>query len=222
MNHTSKIATHNKAIEILELLDKAVKRLRIYENDLYIFNKKDRWSRFNSFYSQSDYEWLVKKGERSVSFISGMYERFMKREFAPINSGFMWPTQNVSNLAYEVMELREQNKKQGLMISDAITAEPSPLFAPKSMNVLFEERAKKMNNLFFEGAQPKEFTPTSIPMNIEVSPEWKEQRSINAGPGIDFYKMAPEVSSNVVNDFFSLLVKPVEDIDGGFGFGRTC
>lgn len=81
MDYTTKIASHNKAIEILELLDKAVKRLRMYEDALYKYNKLSSGQRIWSFYQKSELEFDIKKGERSVSFITGMYERFMHREF---------------------------------------------------------------------------------------------------------------------------------------------
>lgn len=49
---------------------------------------KSRHEQFMSLYNKNHYEWNVKKGERSVSFITGMYERFMKREFAPVKPVF--------------------------------------------------------------------------------------------------------------------------------------
>lgn len=81
MDYTAKIASHEKAIRILDLLEKAVKRLRCYENNLYMYNQDTGKQRWGSFYRKGDLEFDVKKGERSVSFITGMYERFAYKEF---------------------------------------------------------------------------------------------------------------------------------------------
>lgn len=74
-NYSSQVLLHERAIEILELRTRAIKRLNEAQADLNRFNGYTRWQKDADFYNIEHYTWKVKVKERSVSFLTGLYAR---------------------------------------------------------------------------------------------------------------------------------------------------
>lgn len=74
-NYNLQVELHERAIEILELRSRALKRLDEAQADLNRFNSYTQWQQNADFYTIEHYTWQVKVKEHSVSFLTGLYAR---------------------------------------------------------------------------------------------------------------------------------------------------
>lgn len=115
---------HTRSLSILELREKAIKRLRDVEDDLYQYEKKSKLDKIYSFYGKSDYEWRVKVCTRSLSFIEGMYERHMWkiRDTIPWKTFLLMPGCGLINSRNEyVQQVDYCEQKKGYVIDHRFT-----------------------------------------------------------------------------------------------------